>query len=415
MKTLNKNKFFESIRYSPHAGQSAVHNSNARFRIVVAGRRFGKSMLASRECMARLIVPNQIVWIVAPTYELTKKVFREVYWGYHKHIPRWIKKSSEAELKIELVNGSIVQCKSADNPVSLIGEGVHFLIIDEAARINEEVWTEALRPTLTDTEGEALLISTPYGMNWFHQLYIRGMDSKEIIYQSWKFPSGSNPILEPSEIKEAERTLPERVFRQEYLAEFISGAGVVFRNIHNCVKGISESYRRGQSYFMAVDLGRHRDYTVTVVVRQEEGHNHVVYFDRFNKIDWSFQRKRIKNASELFGNCRCIVDSTGVGDSVFEDLANDGVNTTPFRISSNQIKCNLIENLAIALENESISFPEIPQLINELQAFSYTTSEATGRTLYNAPSGSHDDCVIALALALRGAKASNGVFVSFAN
>ena len=96
MKKINKDEFFRSVDYNPHKAQWEVHNSSARFRTVVAGRRFGKSVLASRECMARLIVPNQRVWIVAPTYELTKKVFREVFWSFHRHIPRWIKKSSES-------------------------------------------------------------------------------------------------------------------------------------------------------------------------------------------------------------------------------------------------------------------------------------------------------------------------------
>ncbi len=404
MKIINKAEFFKSVNYEPHEAQLLVHNSKARFRTIVAGRRWGKSLLASRECMARLIIPNQKVWIVAPTYELTKKVFREVYWGFHKYLPHWIKKSSEADLSLEIVNGSIVQCKSADNPVSLIGEGLNFLIIDECARIPESVWTEALRPCLTDTEGDVLLISTPQGMNWFHQMYVRGQDQNETAYESWHFPSSANPYLKKEEIEEAKRTLPERVFLQEFEAHFISDAGAVFRNVDNCIKGYPEEPNSNARYVMGVDLGKFVDFTVIVVLKQEGEHYHLVYFDRFNKIDWNLQKTRIQSVSKKYNNCTCIIDSTGVGDAVFDDLSRMGVNVTGFKISSNTIKCQLIENLIVALENEEISFPNIPELINELKIFSYEYSEKSGKTHYNAPSGFHDDGVIALALALETTK-----------
>ena len=404
MKKINKTKFFESVNYQPHDAQLLVHNSSARFRIVTAGRRFGKSLLASRECMARMIVPNQIIWIVAPTYDLTQKVFREVFWSFHKFLPHWIKKSSEAEMTIELVNGSTIKCKSADNPISLIGEGVNFLIVDECARISETVWTEALRPTLTDTEGDVLLISTPQGMNWFRQMFIRGQDPNENNYKSWQFPSSANPFLKKEEIEEAKRTIPERVFRQEYLAEFMSDCGSVFRNIDHCIKGDFEEPHPEAYYTMAVDLGKYQDFTVIVVLRQEGEHHHLVYFDRFNKIDWNLQKTKIQNISKRYNNCICVVDSTGVGDSIFDDLSRMKVNVEGFRITSNEIKRKLIENLIIALENEEISFPNIPELVNELKIFGYEYSETSGKVHYNAPSGFHDDCVIALALAVNQTK-----------
>ena len=400
MKKIDKNKFFENVNYKPHPAQQLVHNSDARFRIVVAGRRFGKSLLASRECMAKMVTPNQKVWIVAPTYDLTKKVFREVFWSFHRCLPYWIKKSSEIDLMIELVNGSILQCKSADNPVSLIGEGINFLIIDECARVPEKVWTEALRPTLTDTEGEVLLISTPQGMNWFQQMFIRGQDTSETNYKSWQFPSATNPILTKSEIEEARRTIPEVIFRQEYLAEFISDSGSVFRKIDNCIKGYLEEPNPNARYIMAADLGKYQDFTVLVVLKQEDKHFQLVYFDRFNQIDWGLQKTKIQNVSKRYNNCTCIVDSTGVGDCVFEDLSKMRVNVRGFRIKSNEIKCQLIETLIIALENEEISFPNIPELVNELKIFGREYSEVSGKTHYNAPSGFHDDCVIALALAV---------------
>jgi phage terminase large subunit-like protein len=398
-KQINKAAFFSSVGYRPHSAQWLVHNSKARFRTVVAGRRFGKSLLASHEAMTHLIVPDQRIWIVAPTYELTKKVFRQVYWSFHRYIPRWIKKSSDADLKIELVNGSVLECKSADNPVSLIGEGIHFLIVDECARIPEIVWNQALRPGLTDTEGNVLLISTPAGMNWFQQMYVRGQDSKERNYESWQFPSSKNPYLKAEEIAEAKRTLPERVFMQEYMAEFMSDAGSVFRRIDSCIKGNFEEPVEGERYVAGVDLAKYSDFTVIIVGKVIDGeHLHIVAFDRFNQLDWSLQKRKIIALARKYNNASIVIDSTGAGDSVFEELSKEYGNIQPFRIISNTVKNQLIENLVVGLESGLISFPAIQELINELKIFGFERSEKSGRTLYSAPSGFHDDCVIALAL-----------------
>lgn len=410
MRKLSKNKFFKSVSYQPHESQQKVHDSTARFRTVTAGRRFGKSLLASRECMVRMIIPNQRIWIVAPNYDLTKKVFREVYWSFHKYLPKWIKKSSESDLRIELVNGSIVECKSGDNPTSLIGEGINLLIIDECARIPEKVWVEALRPTLTDTEGDVLLISTPQGMSWFHGMYVRGQDPTEDNYESWRFPTNLNPFIKEREIAEAKRTLPERTFKQEYLAEFIHHSGSVFRNIDNCIKGDFEEPREGASYVIGVDIAKLLDFTVLLVGKFEDEYLRIVAFDRFNQLDWSLQRKKIISMAKRYNNAKIVLDSTGVGDAVFEDLDKEYLNMQAFRIKSNTIKNQLIENLVVALENAVISFPNIPELINELKIFSFERGRS-GRTIYNAPVGFHDDCVISLALCHHGFE--NNFIMSF--
>jgi len=404
MRKINKYEFFKNVGYTPHPAQEKVHDSEARFRVVCAGRRFGKSLLASRECMAELIKPGHLVWIVAPTYELTKKVFREVYWAFHRYLPHWIKKSSESELKLWAVNDSRLECKSADNPVSLIGEGINFLCVDECARIPNNVWYAALRPTLTDTEGKCLFISTPQGYNWFRDMFFLGQKPDNNAYESWCFSSYENPYLKKEEIEEAKRTMPERIYRQEFLAEFTSEFGEVFRNIDKCIKGDFEEPKDGENYVIGVDLAKYTDFTVLIVGRMEDTHLHIVKLDRFNQIDWSIQKSRIVSMAKKYNDATVIVDSTGIGDAIYEDLSNSGINVRPFKLSSNTIKNNLIENLAVALEDEEVSFPDIPELINELKTFSYERSETTGRTIYNAPPGFHDDCVIALSLVIKFSK-----------
>lgn len=399
---LNQQRFFQHIGYEPHPSQAIIHKDNSRFKFLACGRRWGKSMLAASEIMKASVVPNQMLWIVAPTYELSKKVFREVYKYYTRKMPHWIEKKSEARLYLKLFNGTEIVGKSADNPDSLIGEGVTGMVIDEAARIKKIVWEESLRPTLSDNLGWCIAISTPRGRNWFFEGYIRGQDKLELTYASWSFKSANNPYFPPEEEIEAKRTSSSRAFEQEYLAMFLTDAGGVFRGVKACVKGDFHDGEGGVHYVMGVDLAKYTDFTVIIVIDLRD--NHVVFFDRFNQIDWALQRKRIKSAAMKYGQCPVNIDATGVGDSVVEELVNDvrgtNIQIYPHKFD-NRNKNTIIDNLAMMIEEGKVSFPEIDELINELQIFEYEIT-ASGNTKLNAPDGYHDDCVISLALGCMG-------------
>ena len=300
------------IDYKPHPKQKIIHDCKARFRALCTGRRFGKSVLASREAIFNLFVENQRGWIVAPNYELCKKVFREIIILLNTHFPKYILKQSEANNYIKLVTGSELVGKSADNPVSLLGEGLDFLIIDEAASIKKEVWQEYLRPTLADKEGWALFISTPKGKNWFYEEFVRGKDRKIKDIQSWNFLTSDNPYIPREEIKQAKRTLPKRVFLQEFQGVFIEDIGGVFRGVRDCISGRLEEPDPNRSYVMGVDLAKYQDFTVVIVM--DKVNKQVVYFDRFHKLDWNFQKNKIANVIRRYNNCQCIIDATGIGD-----------------------------------------------------------------------------------------------------
>jgi phage terminase large subunit-like protein len=143
-----------------------------------------------------------------------------------------------------------------------------------------------------------------------------------------------------------------------------------------------------------VDLAKHVDFTVIIVLDQN---GHLCYFDRFSQIDWTFQEKRIVEVAKKYNNARILVDSSGVGDPIYENLRRAGVQVEGYKFT-NASKKDLIENLSIAIENKTISYPDIPVLLSELGLFGYKISQA-GITTYNAPDGYHDDSVIALALA----------------
>jgi len=392
---LNQDKLFQRIGYQPHPTQKVIHDSNARFKFLACGRRWGKSLGAAHEIIKAAMVPNQMLWVVAPTYELSKKVFREIYKVFTRKFPYWIETKSESRLHIKLLNGTEIVGKSADNPDSLIGEGVTGMVIDEAARIKKSVWEECLRPTLSDKLGWCIAISTPRGRNWFFEGYLRGQDPLVKNYASWSFKSIDNPYFPDEEEEEARRTTTQRAFEQEYLAKFLTDAGGVFRGVRKCIKEEFRDTEGSLRYVIGVDLAKYTDYTVIIVIDLRD--NQVVFFDRFNQIDWSLQKKRIIEVARTYNNAQIEIDATGIGDAILEDLRAEGLNIAG-HVFNNKSKNDLIDNLSIMIEKQEVHYPDIPDLINELQIYEYEITKA-GNTKLNAPEGYHDDCVIALALA----------------
>jgi len=394
---LNQDRFFKFLGYAPHPGQLTVHNSNDRFRVLACGRRWGKSLSSAHEIAKYALLPNQMLWCVAPTYDLADKVFREVYKIFTHKLPHWIESKSESRMVLKLYNGTQILGKSADNPDSLIGEGVTGMVIDEAARIKKSVWEESIFPTLTDKKGWCLIISTPRGRNWFNEIFLDGQDRLVTDTMSKNFPSVNNPHLDPAEIARAKKKISSRAYEQEYEAQFLDDAGGVFRGVRECISGELMDGEGGVNYIMGVDLAKYTDFTVIIVI--DTRNNHVCYFDRFNQIDWTLQKERIKNISEKYGHPQIHLDATGIGDAIFEDLQSE-LNVIGHKYD-NKFKNKIIDNLAMMIERKELSFPEITELINELSIFEYEITSA-GNTRLNAPDGYHDDCVNALALACIG-------------
>jgi hypothetical protein len=207
--------------------QNLVAEDQRRFRVVVAGRRFGKTHLAIRELCYHARDPGKEVWYVAPTYRQSK----QIVWRKLKNKLtdlRWAKKINEAELTIYLKNGSTIALKGADNADSLRGVGLDFLVMDEFADIDEEAWYEVLRPTLADKQGGALFIGTPKGIgNWAHDLYQMPVEYPEA-WSSYQFTTIDGGNVTAEEIESAKRDLDERTFRQEFMATFETYAGRIY-------------------------------------------------------------------------------------------------------------------------------------------------------------------------------------------
>ena len=238
-----KKDWFNFIDYKPHAGQLRLHNppngefdynknpQGARFIVACCGRRWGKSHSAAKEAEIVLSKPDQRVWIVAPNYGTSEKIFRIIWEDMiiKQNMPT--KRKSLKEQYIQFEWGSFVCGKSAEHPDSLIGEGLDLVIIDEAAKINRKVWDAYVRPTLSDRKGRAIFISTPDGFGQFWELYLRGTKEKQ--WYSFNSPSWENVYAFPKgtkdmDLEEAKSNLSKEIFDQEYGAKFTSLAGRVF-------------------------------------------------------------------------------------------------------------------------------------------------------------------------------------------
>jgi len=204
--------------------QKTVSDHESRFRVVAAGRRFGKSFLSINELAKFSRFPNSKCLYVAPTYRQAKQVI----WDELKnrlYAVKWIDKVNESDLNIRLKNGSVIFIRSADNREALRGAKYNFIVLDECADIHEETWHQILRPTLSDTQGSALFIGSPKGRNWFYDLYSL---SGETDWQSWQFTTLEGGNVPLAEIEAAKRDLDERTFEQEYLSQFVSYMGVCY-------------------------------------------------------------------------------------------------------------------------------------------------------------------------------------------
>ena len=389
--------------YTPRESQKCFFESDARFMIGDMGRRFGKTITGLNWLLEGVCKdPGSVSWWLTPIYSQSKMAYRKlISAGIKGNGINAIKHKSDSELRLQFLNDSVIEFKSADNPDNLRGEGLKRVVIDEAARVKREVFENVIEPATAETSGRVLFISTPHGKNWFFDMWGRGQDPLQPDYESWKFPTSDNPLVPLENIERAKQNLPMDVFKQEYLAEFLDDAAGVFRNVRACLGAVKSEPVLGMEYKVGCDLARLTDFT-TIFVMDKNGV--MVYMDRFNQIDWRVQKELIKSACIKYNNAQLYLDSTGVGDPIFEDLRGDGLDVVGYKFTS-ESKRMLIQCLMLSFEQERIKIFDDPVLLAELDAFEYEMLPS-GVVRYNAPQGYHDDCVIGLALANWGVQNS---------
>lgn len=378
----------------PHPAQLEINRNLTRFNVVDCGRRFGKSSNGEQHVIDTLLA-GYPVGLFAPRYKDVSDWWRAL----RTRVRPAIQDDSVQEKRIALITGGVLEMWSLEDKDAGRSRHYKLVVIDEAAKARhlKIVWQEAIRPTLTDLEGWALFYSTPKGMNYFKTLFDYGNDPARDDWACWQFPTAANPKINPAEIEAARLELPERVFRQEYLAEFIDDANL-FRNVVECATS-DEIYKAeaGREYVFGVDWGKLNDFTVITVWDTQAAR--MVHMDRFNQIDYTVQSQRLKALYERFRPHTILAESNSMGEPIIDQLRSEGLPMKGFATTAVS-KAMIINQLSLGFEQKSIALLNDPVLIAELQA--YEASRLPGGNLrYSAPEGQHDDTVMATAIGLQ--------------
>lgn len=341
--------------------------------------------------------------LTAPTYDHTMAIWEPTVDAITRHLKPLRPHYNKSERYIELrATGARLYRRSGDNPDSLRSKGFNFAIVDEAGTFSDEAYN-ALRPALSDRIGWLYAVGTPAGRNWFYTGFQRGLQG-ERDYFAFNAPSTVNPYFDPSEMDAARLDMPERQWRQEYLAEFIADVANVFsvESVQGATSGTLASRVDGARYVAGVDLAKYSDWSVIVVLRTDVTPWQVVAFDRFNKMPWDAQERRLLETLKRYGVGKALIDKTGIGDAVVESLTRKNRKVEGFQFTSTS-KEMVVSGLSVALEQRQLAIPAACEvMIRELSNYEYQL-KPTGHVAYSAPSGLHDDTVMALGLAVQAA------------
>ena len=411
---INQTLLQKKINFLPHQGQQKVLNCKNNEIIICAGRGWGKSAICGyiivEFFLNRLFEIKQgifdscKIWVVASSYDLTGKVFEYVVkflLAYDKQFGKYISGGQGGRpYQLKMSESVWIQCKSSSEPISLLGERVDLEIVDEAPLVPDNIYFQNILLSISALGGKAYYIGTPRGMGWFKTLY-------HILKEkgaAFNFRSDEGKHYTVERLEEIRKTMPDFLFRQEHLAEFIDEAGRVFRNIEAILENCESDAIFGHRYIMGVDLAESIDWTAISIIDTDTKKE--VHFDRFQHKDYPLQKKQIIAKARRYNNARIIMDTTGVGKPIYEDLMQEGVFVEDFTFTGRS-KEELIGGLIVAIEEKYIRLLPIAVATDELNAFEYKyRNEKTGLPLkniqYGAPQGFHDDTVCARALAVWG-------------
>jgi len=369
-----------------------------RYSVIEGSTKCGKTVACLAWILEQALMgkPGQTYWWIAPVYPQAKIAFRRLKRGLQQEVFT----SNESELTVTLVNGVVIAFKSAEKPDNLYGEDVYGCVMDEATRAREESW-HAVRSTLTATRGKIRIIGNVKGRrNWAYQLARRAESGVEDWHYAklTAYDAVDAGVLDIDEINQAQAQLPENVFKELYLAEPSNDGGNPFGQdaIRKCITALGNK----PPVVYGIDLAKSVDWTVVVGLDED---NKVSEFERF-QLPWE---ETIRAIVAIVKDTTAIIDSTGVGDPIVERLQRELPRVEGYNFTSPS-KQKLMEGLAVAIQSKLVGYPE-GDITNELDVFEYEYTR-TG-VKYSAPDGLHDDCVMALALAVYGVNNVPGVGV----
>ena len=383
-----------------HPGQAAIASHPARFRVVMCGRRWGKSACGIREVCDVAVAGQPAAWF-APSYKIALEAWRELV----DRLAPITSRMSEQDKRIELVTGGVIEVWTLDTPDPARGRKYKLAVIDEAGIVRDllEVWQAAIRPTLVDLGGRALILGTPKGRrHGFVTLFNRGL-TDDPDWQSFRASTLENPYIPAEEVEIARRELPPEVFAQEFEGVPTDDGANPFglEAIRRSVT-FDPSRTNTEPVIYGVDLARSLDFTVVIGL---DAYRRVVTLERW-QAPWAVTKQKVRDMAR---GVPIVADATGVGDAIVGDLQMMGVDVTP-HVFTQPSKLRLMQRLVAAFQGDELALPTADTakwLVAELEAFEFNYT-ATG-VKYEAPSGEHDDGVMALALALYGWDRVQGV------
>lgn len=394
--------------WTPHAGQRAFLEAEARYKVLACGRRWGKTDACAASILLDLMGerPSRCL-IVAPTLDQARLLFGRVVEMLEAAAERGLLERCGLKLRAtpypSLEYGPHrVKARSGHLPRALRGNEATRVVVDEAAFVHEEVVAEVVMPMLATTDGALTLISTPCGRNHFYRFFEMGRRGENGFW-SRTAPSSESPHVRPEFLAVQRELISERAYLTEYEARFMDSAGRVFRTEHivKClVPALPEEPR--PPFFIGVDWARYADFTAVAVLCGTREQAMLVETDRFNRMDWASQIERVAQIALRYPGARLTCDATGVGDMAVEALRRrlPGAAVEGFVFSSAS-KAELVDGLAWMVEHGSLKMAPNPALQRELEHFE-TRPSAAGHPRFESRPGYHDDLVMALALAARG-------------
>ena len=363
------------------------------FGVVVAPRGSGKTLLAMNLMLYWLLGnKSQKGGWVSPIYNQAKAVYDQVVEAARDVIIQ----SNRQDLNITFVNGSSLKFLSSDNPDSIRGFRFHYLILDEVAFQKESAIQSAILPTLNPTGKKCLLVSTPRGKNHFYTWYLKGKDSLADTI-SFKIPLTECPYVNQSLVDEARKSLPESIFKQEYLAEFTDASSDVFVGIEQVASvGIFDLSRR-QDVFIGVDTGLQEDMSVLTCINTV---GRVVWMEALNRESISTIADKFSNILTNYNVVGGYVETNGIGRAMYDLLKKKFPRIKEWNTTQDN-KTEMVRKLIADIESMNIELPSIdlaPELHNEMAAYTYKLS-GNGKLTFSHPNGGHDDYVDSLMLA----------------
>ena len=396
-----------------HEGQERiikeVLKNPVRYNTINASRQFGKSILGRelvnwftfnfKEYEKQVLKPKfytdkcKIAW-TSPTISQAKKVYTEFEQAWRPILKSW----NKTDRHLITMNGTQLKFFGVDKPDNIRGDNFHYMICDEYAFYKDNVFNSVLRPMLSVTGKIVFFISTPNGVNDFYKLKERGISDE---FPNYKYSTGiytENPYYNLEEVEDARKTLPDELFRQEYLAEFVGSGASVFGNYEKQM--ILDSWSDPiptMEYYNGNDLAKQKDWTVSTTI--DKNHK-VVNMLRMRRMNWQDiingivgDLKRYKPYS--------LLEVNGVGDPIYDLVRNEYDQIEPF-VTNNQTKQMIIQNLIASINMGTIKLPTkelCPSLHEQMGSFTFDYSPEKRQIVYKAIEGYHDDDVISLALA----------------